>query len=56
MNLERATGIELHPKFLNLTEQRRYQSLPDSIVAKLKSRSQLSSEFVTVLTSTQDFF
>jgi len=32
--MERAMGIELHPKFLSLTEQRRYQPLPESIVAK----------------------
>jgi hypothetical protein len=53
------SGAELHPKFLYLTEQRRYQSLTDAIVAKccqVESRLQLSSEFVTVLTSTQDFF
>jgi hypothetical protein len=27
-------GIELHPKFLSLTEPRRYQPLRESIVAK----------------------
>jgi hypothetical protein len=32
--MERAMGIELHPKFLSLTKPRRYQSLSESIVAK----------------------
>jgi hypothetical protein len=32
--LERAMGIELHPKFLSLTETRCYQPLCESIVAK----------------------
>jgi hypothetical protein len=32
--LERAMGIEFHPKFLSLTEPRRYQALRESIVAK----------------------
>ena len=32
--MERAMGIELHPKFLSLAETRCYQPLCESIVAK----------------------
>jgi hypothetical protein len=33
--LERAMGIELHPKFLSLTETRCYPPLCESIVVKM---------------------
>lgn len=36
--MERAMGIELHPKFLSLTETRCYQPLRESSVAKNKTR------------------
>ena len=36
--MERAMGIELHPKFVSLTKPRRYQPLPESIVANEAAR------------------
>ena len=44
-------GIELHPKFLSLTEPRRYQPLRESIVAKcchVESQHLALSEFVDI--------
>lgn len=49
--LERAMGIELHPKFLSLTETRCYQPLRESIVAKELPKTKRGKVGVTTLST-----